>query len=70
MWIKEYFYELLKQSDLSYGTIEKQADIKKGTIARWFKTDISPSLEQMDRVLNVIGHRISIVRIERDFLSK
>jgi predicted transcriptional regulator len=70
MWIKEYFYELVKQSDLPTYTIEKRADIRQGTIARWMKTDITPSLDQMDRVLNVLGHRLSVVRIERDFLSK
>lgn len=70
MWIKDYLFELIQQSELPHSEIEKRANIKLGTIARWNKQGITPSLDLIDRVLNVLGHRLSVVRIERDFLSK
>jgi transcriptional regulator with XRE-family HTH domain len=62
-WSVEYLIELVDHSPYSQAEIERKAGVKANSIARWKNENRIPRFEQLDKVLNVLGHRLAIAKL-------
>lgn len=68
-WTVAYLIQLADTHGYSLAEIERKADIAANSITRWKNEERIPRFEQIDKCLNVLGHRLSIKPKEEDLLN-
>ena len=62
-WTIDYLIQIIEASEIPQIELETKAKIAKHSIARWKYENRLPNMDKLDRVLAVLGYRISIVKI-------
>lgn len=68
-WTVDYLITLCDSLGYSQAEVERQAGISLNSIARWKNEGRVPRFNEIEKALNVLGHRLSIVRKEPEFLQ-
>lgn len=68
-WTVDYLINLIDTYDYSQAEVERKAGIAANSIARWKNEGRTPRFNEIEKALNVLGFRLSIVRKEPDILQ-
>lgn len=58
----QLFAELAEAQGISLGTLAKAAGVGERTLYRWRMGDTVPSIDDLERVFKVLGHKLAIVK--------
>lgn len=68
-WTVDYLITLIDSLGYSQAEVEREAGIAQNSITRWKNEGRTPRFNEIEKALNVLGYRLSIVRKEPDFLQ-
>ena len=68
-WTVDYLVTLIDSLGYSQAEVERKAGIAENSITRWKNEQRVPRFNEIEKALNVLGHRLSITRTEVDILE-